>query len=180
MSRRTPRILLWMLATLGLAAAVHYATIVLYPRVYMSVACGKAVDRGGRNALIHGRPLTAQSRDVAFASPDLIYSVVAYDLSDGPLRITAPVPGSYMSVSAYADNTDNFFVMNDLQVEQRRFDVILVGPDSPDPGVEGARLVRSPSATGGILVRYFLRSDDQLEHIESVRRRMTCTLLDQP
>lgn len=57
-----------------------------------------------------------------------------YDLSKGPLHITAPVPGTYMSVSCFALNTVNFYVKNDQQVG-RSFDFVLVGPGTPKPEV---------------------------------------------
>ena len=50
----------------------------------------------------------------------------------------APVPGTYMSVSCFALNTDNYYVKNDQQVG-RSFDFVLVGP--------GRRPRRHPAAT---------------------------------
>ena len=109
---------------------------------------------GEGNTVVHAARPKAGNDQVRRSSPDLVYSACVFDLSDGPLHVTAPVPDSYMSVSFYAANTDNFYVKNDLQVDGR-FDVVLVGPGTSKPGVEGAEVVRAPSCTGGILFRYF-------------------------
>ena len=34
-------------------------------------------------------PLTAQSRGIVLPSPDLLYSVCVFDVSQGPVRVTA-------------------------------------------------------------------------------------------
>ena len=125
----------------------------------------------GGGKLAKDKP-SAGNDQVRRSSPDLIYSACPFDLSDGPLHITAPVPGSYMSVSCYAINTDNFYVKNDLQVD-RRFNIILIGPDTADPGIADAEVVRSPSMTGGILFRYFVGNGDQVQEVEAMRQRIS-------
>jgi uncharacterized membrane protein len=131
----------------------------------------------GTNTLRHGSRPTSADRVVVLPSPDLVYSIGVFDLSSGPLRITAPASQSYMSLSLYAANTDNFFVMNDRQAEGGKFDLILVGPGASDPGVEGVRLVRSPSQTGIILFRFFAPEGAPLDEIDALRRQIACTVL---
>ena len=54
------------------------------------------------------------ARAIVRPSPDLLYAGCAFDLADGPLRIQATVPrDTYWSLSMFAANTDNFFVVND-------------------------------------------------------------------
>jgi uncharacterized membrane protein len=82
-----------------------------------------------------------------------------------------------MSLSMYASNTDNFFVINDLESKDGKFDLVLIGPKAGDPGVPKAHLVRAPSNTGIIALRCFVGNEDQAERIESVRRQAKCELL---
>ena len=169
----------WLLATFVLTAAIHYAAIVLYPRLLVWEWLRELARRGGINRFLHGGPPRAQDRHIPrLASPDLAYSAAGFDLRGGPVRITAPVADRYTSVSLYATNTDNFFVANDRQVEGGRFDFVLVGPKSPEPSVPDVPVVRAPSNTGLILLRFLVVDREQLARIESLRPDVTCTPLE--
>jgi uncharacterized membrane protein len=177
MIRRWRRILLWAAETLVLAAGVHYAAVLIYPRALMSYTERRVLKRSEKNGLYHGSRPTPNDRVVVAPSPDLIYSIGVFDVSKGPLRIEAPLTGSYMSLSLYAANSDNFFVVNDRQIGGASFDIVLAGPAAPDPGIKGARLVRAPSTTGIILFRYFAGEGTHAEEIASRQKQITCTAL---
>jgi uncharacterized membrane protein len=177
MASRRRGIALWIVGTLFLAAGIHYATILIYPRALMAYVEHKLLKKGKKNEVGHGSRPTPEDRDVVAPCPDLIYSVCVFDVSETPLRITAPLTGSYMSLSFYADNSDNFFVMNDREVEGGKFDVILAGPAADDISMEGVRAVRAPSATGILLFRYFAGQGSNAEEIVSRQKQIECTPL---
>ncbi|MBV9467739.1 MAG: DUF1254 domain-containing protein, partial [Abitibacteriaceae bacterium] len=128
------------------------------------------------NTLHHAHQPTPQDREVPMPSPDLIYSAGAYDVTQHPLHITAPLTGSYLSLSLYADNMDNFFVQNDRQVQHHQFDVIVVGPGDPLPHATGSLVVRAPSATGIILFRCFAGTRLALRKVADVQQQIHCTI----
>jgi uncharacterized membrane protein len=158
---------LWIGLALLVATAVHLGIVLAIP--YMVGIRLRSMAE--RNTIIHGAKPSADFNPVRRGSPDLIYSVCAYDLSQGPLHIAAPVPGTYTSVSCYALNTDNFYVRNDRQVASS-FDFVLVGPGAPKPEAPGSDIVRSPTTTGGILFRYFVGDGTHEAEIESMRREI--------
>jgi uncharacterized membrane protein len=167
MSELAHNVALWLGLTLLLAAAIHLGIVVTIPYV-IGIRLRSMAER---NTLIHGAKPSAAFNPIRRSSPDLIYSVCPYDLSQGPLHVTAPVPDTYMSVSCFALNTDNFYVKNDQQVG-RSFDFVLVGPGSPAPEAPGSDIVRSPTTSGGILFRYFVGDGSREEQIERVRREI--------
>jgi uncharacterized membrane protein len=174
MSQLTQSIALWIGLTLLLGAGVHLTIVLAIPYVVGI----RLRSMGERNIIIHAAKPSADNNRIRRASPDLIYSLCAYDLSQGPLHITAPVPSSYMSVSCFALNTDNFYVKNDRQVGGS-FDIVLVGPGSPQPDAPGSEIVRSPTTTGGILFRYFIGDGTHDEQIECKRREIRLVRLGQ-
>ena len=113
-------------------------------------------------------------------SPDLLYAVCVYDLSQAPLRITArPGLDTYWSIALYAANSDNFFVIGDRQVGRGAVDLWLVsaGGNSRNPAVPaGSQVVVSPSKEGFLLMRV-LTSDYASEAavLEPARRSLACT-----
>lgn len=167
MSKRAKSIAFWIGLTALLSAAIHIGIVLAIP-----YAVGiRLRSMGEPNTIVHGPQPSASFNPVRMSSPDLIYSACPYDLSDGPLRVTAPVSGTYMSVSCFALNTDNFYVKNDGQVGGK-FDFVLVGPGAPQPEAPGSEIIRSPTTTGGILFRYFIGDGSQNAMIESTRREI--------
>ena len=125
-------------------------------------------------------PVTAAARTVVMPSPDLLYAVCAFDLTAGPVRITAsPNLKSYWSIALYSANSDNFFVINDRKSAGKPVNLWLVsvggGPDTlPIPA--GAQVVVAPSKTGFLLMRV-LSGNYEAEKavVEPARHTLACT-----
>jgi len=160
---------------MALAALIHLVTIAVMPHFLMARAMAKLAAGAGYNVLTHPDRADASDRDIVRSSPDLAYSVCVFDVSHQPLRITAPVRWGYMSLSLFADNTDNFFVVNDQQVAGGRIDIVLEGPSSPTGDVSGgAQVVRAPSNKGVILFRRVIPGDEEYARIDAERREARC------
>ena len=171
-----------VLALLTTAILVHLAAIWAAPRLLMHIVMDgpQARSLGMHNRAAYPAPITAASRMVVMPSPDLLYSVCAYDLSAGPLRVQAdPRLPTYWSIALYSDRSDNFFVINDRQAADRPVDLWLSAPGgnaSADPVPSGSQVVVSPSVKGFLLMRV-LTSDYAAEkdRVEPARRTLTCT-----
>ena len=175
---------LWFYRVLTLLVTVilaHLLTIWAAPRVIMQILMHgpMAQTMNMHNQAAFPEAVTAKSRSVVMPSPDMLYSVCAYDLRQGPVRVqAAPQLKNYWSIALYAANSDNFFVRNDRQAQGRSVDLWLVaaGGDpqhKAPPG--GAEVVVSPSNTGFLLMRG-LTSDYQAEKavVEPARRTLQC------
>ena len=172
----------WLLraaSVLAIAAAVHLVTVWALPRGIMR-ALSNGLDAGGAVML---PPMTdATSRRVVMPSPDLLYALCAYDVSDVPMRIQAdPKPPGYWSIALYASNSDNYFVLNDRRNDGRPVDLLLTGPASGTPATpvpEGATRVASPTPRGVLLMRVLVADyAAQREQVEAARRTLRCTPL---
>ena len=176
---------LWFYRVLSLlvtAVLAHLLAVWAAPRVIMQVLMHgpQAQKMNMHNQAAFSEPVTARSRSVVMPSPDMLYSVCAFDLSDGPLRIqAAPVLSTYWSIALYASNSDNFFVRNDRQAQGKAVDLGL-GPDTGDAQghtiAAGAEVVVSPSRQGFLLMRV-LTSDYASESavLEPARRTLRCS-----
>ena len=170
MSERYKKILRWLAVVFIVATVTHVGVIFVIPRGMMWIASYVLGNRIGTNSFFHADRPNFENQAVVRSSPDLIYSACAYDVSAHPIRVTAPLTGSYMSLSMYAADTACFFVRNDRQAP-KGFDVVVLGPDSPDRKIEGATTVRAPSARGFMLFRNFAGSGAQVKKIEEIRRQ---------
>jgi uncharacterized membrane protein len=162
----------WIAAALVIAVIAHLGSVWLLPRIVMDKAMAAM---GTVNTIHHGLRATADRRGVVRPSPDLLYSVCPYDLSKGPLRVTAPVPaGTYWSVSLFDNATNNFFALNDRQAHGA-VDLLVVphGWEKPMPG----RVVRSPSPRGLVVFRTLIDDEKRFAILDAARRQARCATL---
>ncbi len=171
---RLRRAALWIAATLAVAAVVHYFTLVATPGFIMNKVMMKM---GPVNTIHHQGRVTAASRGVVRPSPDLLYSVCPFDLTDGALHVTAKVPPStYWSVSIFDANTNNFFVKNDKQAKGS-VDLMVMLPMTDVKMPSGTQQVLSPSAKGLVLFRTLISDEKSFAAIDAVRRTANCEFL---
>lgn len=168
----------WLLATLAAALVVHVIAIRLLPVIVMRVASNAMASVSGSNVPVFPPRADDTARTIVRPSPDLLYAGCAFDLSQGPLRIRAEVPpDTYWSLSMFAANTDNFFVVNDRQVGSSTIDLVLATEGSAVEVPAGARLVESPSTWGIVLTRTLVASEQRAGELDDVRRRFSCAPL---
>ena len=165
----------WLAATLAIALLVHFGTLYALPRLVMRRALRTM---GEPNAMRFGTPPTAASRVVVRPSPDILYASCPFDLSSGPLRVTASVPHStYWSVSAFDAATNNFFVRNDRQVTGDALELLLVQRGQTlslsDHALERV-IVFAPSKRGLLLFRTVIDDSRQLSALEALQRQDRC------
>ncbi|MDX2171020.1 MAG: DUF1254 domain-containing protein [Deltaproteobacteria bacterium] len=170
----------WLLVTLGLAVVVHVAAVRLLPYGIMWVVMRRGAEVAGWNAPLHPPLATSAARAIVRPSPDLAYTSCMFDVRAAPLLVSAPVGNGYASVSMFADNTDNFFALNDRQAEGASIDVVVAGPHTPPFDAGGRRVVRSPSDRGIVLVRRVVENPEHFVAVDQLRRRARCEPLPPP
>lgn len=173
------RALPWIVAALAGAVVVHVVTVWAIPRAIMAgTMYGMARAANGTNVALFGPRADHTSRAIVRPSPDLLYSICVFDVADGPVRVTAEVPrDTYWSVSMFAANTDNFFVLNDRQATGGRVDLLLAAPDAVVDVPAGVTRVDTPSSRGLVLSRTLVADEARFEELDASRRRFTCEAL---
>lgn len=164
----------YVLATLIVAALTHFALIHATPRVLMNVAFDR-LSAGGANAWRLGDRVTPDLRAIVRPSPDFAYSACAYDLSDGPLMLRVAPWHAYWSISLYASNSDNYFVVDDREA-RNGVEIVLVERmrDAPE---DAARVVQSPGARGIALIRRLAPTAEEYSRAGEVARGDVCGAL---
>ena len=146
----------WIAAILVCGWLGQYALAMLVPHLVMERLYQKIAEASEPNKLnLTPRP-DENSRWVVRPSPDLLYASCLYNLEQGPVLISAPVPERYWSMQFYQMNTDNFAGISN-QREQRfrvgtRVEVTLIGPDA-DPAEYSGEVIQSPTTRGVMLLR---------------------------
>lgn len=154
------------------AIAAHVVAVQAMPRLLMNVAIERLSAPGFNRWQVADR-VTPASRQIVRPSPDFAYSACAFDLSEGPVIITAAPWNDYWSLSLYGANSDNFFVIDDREA-QYGAEITLVQRGRPHP--EGAsHVVESRSQRGVALIRRLAPSPDTYAAAAEAARADVCT-----
>ncbi len=162
-------------AALIVAVMSHLAVIHAVPRVFTGVAISR-LSESGFNAWRFAPRVTPESRAIVRPSPDFAYSACAYDLSDGPVTIRVKPWDGYWSLSLYASNSDNFYVVDDREARQGAV-ITLTRRIPRDAEDSGATYVRSPSTRGIALIRRLAPTPDAYAAAAQVARDDFCARL---
>lgn len=149
---------LFALILVAIAVSFYYLTIWVTPYYVQKKFAEKSL--GVINTPQFGdQPNDENSRVIPLPNPDFLYSTINYDLKDDVLKISGIVPDStYWSISAYQENTTNFFVENEEKVKAK-FEYYLAPEGSTSEvlkNIPKEKIIYSPTTKGLILFRYLV------------------------
>lgn len=137
-------------AALLVAVVLHFGLIHVAPRIMMNAAIER-IGAEGFNVWRAAPRITPAARDIPRPSPDFAYFACAYDLKEGPLNIRVAPWAGYWSLSLYADNSDNYYVIDDRETDfDARVTLVRTGRRPPE---DARNVVYSPSRRGIALIR---------------------------
>ncbi|MDR7372181.1 DUF1254 domain-containing protein [Flavobacterium aquidurense] len=122
------------------------------------------------------QPNAENSRVIPLPNPDFLYSTINYDLKDSVLKISGVVPDStYWSISAYQENTTNYFVENEEQVKAK-FEYYLAPEGSTSEALKNIpkeKIIYSPTTKGLILFRYLVSKAYPVKTLSELQHGVT-------
>jgi uncharacterized membrane protein len=178
------RFIAWSAVTILLAALFHIAGVWYLPRFITRVIVNRArqaADITGANQIFYSHVHSAGEDAIVLDNPDSMFSFAAYDVSEKPVRMKCVVPetNNYWSVSFYASNTDNFYVVNDMTAKAKQFDLVLVKPDSKYRKIGDEEVITAPSNKGVILVRMIVNDRNNPEEMQRLSELQKQTVIQE-
>jgi|GEM_PF-1294980 len=128
---------------------------------------------GGYNVFLHLPRADARWDTFVSPSPDLMYSVLVFNTGEHPIVVEFPPHPGYWVNQMVADNTDSFAYIGNRTECDRGVTILLYSDATPafeDPG--RFKMFQSPSVTGTFLLRYLVKSDDDVRSIERLREKI--------
>lgn len=122
---------------------------------------------------------TAGKQILPFLQPDMLYAMCRYELTGGPVSLTAAVAGPGWLLSLHTPQGDNFYVMPGHQLRSGEVSFLLVPSGDPrNTQLRAAQTdtqVASPSLEGLIVVRAPITGLAWLASTEATLRKSSCT-----
>jgi uncharacterized membrane protein len=154
------RWLLWALGGLLLGGIVHLSTVLMLPRTATQDAFARLEPVAPVNKVVPMPAPTPDGSALPFMDPAFAVAVCRYDLSNAPLKLTAPVSQAYTSVSFYTRNGVAYYAINDRAAGRRVIELDLMTaeqhnqmPEEEDVTAADRLIVDSPTVTGLIVLR---------------------------
>ena len=154
------RWILWLLAGLLLGGVVHLATILLLPRTATRDAYARITPITPVNSFALLPAPQSDKAPLPFMDPAFATSVCRYDLTDGWIKLLAPVSQAYTSVTFYTRTGVAYYAINDRSAGRRKVELDLMTQEQhadlpTDENITAADrlIVESPTASGLIVVR---------------------------
>jgi uncharacterized membrane protein len=174
----------WIVATILLATVAHLCVVLFAPMVDVGRRMAAFQTSAPVNTLRKVPPVGPGRSILVEPSPDISYAFCRFDISALPLKVSAPIPDSYWSVSIYSDTGENLYTINDAQTGVRRLELVIADSSKSQP--EGGGIVdlqedaihySSPVRQGLIVLRGFIPERSQRRTIDSIVESASCTLL---
>jgi uncharacterized membrane protein len=154
------RWLLWLLSGGLLGGIVHLVTVLTLPNTATHDAYSRLSPIAPVNTVAAVPQPTTQNELMPYMDPAFAAAVCRYDLTEGPLKLTAPVSPAYTSVSFYTRRGVAYYAINDRAAGRRVIELDLMTsaqraelPEDEEVTAADRLIVESPTTTGLIVLR---------------------------
>ncbi len=183
-ARAWMRKLSWQTALLALVCGgiIHIAATLIVPNFASGSGIARIAGALPVNRMRVLPPATAETQLLPFTSPDMRLAVCRYDVSDGPVNISAVLPEKGWSLSLYTMNGDNFYIVPAQELVQSdvKFQLVLqserfLGLFHVGRPIEAAgSQIAVPQPQGLMVVRAPLRGRAYQSETEAYLQRARC------
>jgi uncharacterized membrane protein len=179
------RWLLWLLAGALLGGIVHLVAVLILPRTATQDAYTRLTPIAPVNTVVALPQPSPQSEIMPFMDPAFASAVCRYDISDRPLKLTAPVIAAYTSVSFYTRRSVAYYAINDRAAGRKVIELDLMTneqhsqlPEDEEITAADRLIVESPTTTGLILLRTLAPEPGLMPVAHTALEKASCKPLD--
>jgi uncharacterized membrane protein len=154
------RALMWILGAVLLGGIVHLSTVLAMPQAAKQDAYSRLVPLVPVNTMVPLTAPTAENTIMPFMDPAFAAAVCRYDLTNGSLKLIAPVSQAYTSVTFYTRKSVAYYAINDRAAGRRSIELDLMTPEQhadvpeeEDVTAADRLIIDSPSTMGLIVLR---------------------------
>ena len=171
-----------LVTSLVAAGVVHIVSVLAVPYMAKTSAFRRIEDGMAVNEMRFVSPATPAQQAFAFMPPDTHYAFCRFDITDGPVVVSAELPERGWSVTLYSDQGDGFYSV--VAAEQKPTTVGFTIQPAPEPmygfipatrsvAVE-ASTVMSPYGKGLVVIRAPIRSPTYATRVDAALKKAAC------
>lgn len=157
------RFLFWGTALVLLAAAAHIVTSVFFPQLEREDTVETLMGASEVNRVTVLADEDKLKEVLRGIPTDMAYAICPYDISERPIEISAPLPGTYWSISIFEPSGRNIYTLNDTQVGTDRFAAVIMLGEAKTAAEEdtskregGGIVIHTKETSGVVVIRAFI------------------------
>jgi len=180
MQLRSP--LLYLLLCLVLAGLIHIVAVLALPSLAPKNGFSRFAALGPVNTVIQIPPAAPGQQPMPMMAPDVRYAFCRFDLSNGPVRLSARITDELLLIALYTPGAENFYSVVGADVKRPEVELIIItadqsveeaGVDSPE-SVDNVIVVNSPVSEGIALLRLPLAGPSRADAAEQALKATSC------
>ena len=175
------RLAFTIVAGVVLGLVVHLVSVLALPRIATQDAYSRLTPMTKLNGVTQLPLADPNTSPMPFMDPAFATAVCRYDLTNGSIKLTAPVSQAYTSVTFYTRNGIAYYAINDRAAGRRMIELDLMTPAQREalPAEEDVTsadrlIVESPTSTGLIVVRAFSPETSLLQMASTAASSAQC------
>ena len=150
---------LYIVLCVVLAGLIHIVAVLTLPALAPKNAQARLAALGPANTMIE-LPAAAPGRQaMPMMAPDVRYAFCRFDLTNGPIRLSATIADDLWLIGLYTAEGDNFYAV--------------AGADSPETSEE-ILVVNSPVTEGIAMIRAPLKGPSRAERADEALKTTSC------
>ncbi|MHA1545105.1 MAG: DUF1254 domain-containing protein [Alphaproteobacteria bacterium] len=169
---------LWWAIALLLAGVVHITAILVIPTLAPRSGFSRYEASLQANRAIVVAPARPGKMPFPFASPDVLYVLCRFDVSENPVRFSAPGHFVYWSVAVYEPDGGNYVNLNAIQAGAQDVEVVVLGQGQERDEGDDATIANATHPRGLIILRMFLRDRSLATSLTQVVQSARCESIE--
>ncbi|MBC8346473.1 MAG: DUF1254 domain-containing protein [Candidatus Marinimicrobia bacterium] len=169
----------WILKLFGAAISTHVLLISIGPEIVMrkldrDIEASKTyIERCGDrwvDGIVYTNPDCMSNKQSARKpNPDFLYFLIPYNLSNGDLYVSTPVPPDdrYWSIHAHNRNTDAFYRITNTEINNDRFEFLITRDKNKTVDIP---IAYASTKKGVVLNRIVMKDFSEYEKLDTFRR----------
>ena len=173
---------LFIVLGLVLAGLIHIVAVLALPSLAPKNGFSRFAALGPVNTVIQIPPAAPGQQPMPMMAPDVRYAFCRFDLSNGPVRLSARITDELLLIALYTPGAENFYSVVGADVKRPDVELIIItadqsveeaGVDSPE-SVDNVIVVNSPVSEGIALLRLPLAGPSRADSAEQALKATSC------
>ena len=168
----------WLGLAVILGGIVHIAAMLVIPALAPKSGYSRIEATSEVNEPVVRGPAIPGGEPFPFSSPDTVYVICRFDVSDNPVRFTATLPLTYWSLALSETDGGNYYHTNSMQSLTGQPDLVVLSRGQEFEPTADQAVTRASGPRGLMILRIVLRDRSLEPTIKEAAAGAACAPLE--
>ena len=132
---------LYIVLEIVLAGLIHIVAVLMLPMLAPRNAQARLAELGPVNTMIELPAAAPGKQAMPMMAPDVRYAFCRFDLSNGPVRLSATIADDLWLIGLYTAEGDNFYAVAGADLKKANIELVIASADQTveEAGVDSPR-----------------------------------------